>query len=297
MVLLDVASGYSGCGWIDNGDGTSTLSVDINYKPVAGALPPGLSLFGRGILIYNYSKDGSLNPSANLASSITLDGTASSKVYSGQGYVMYSGRLGNWRNTASFVAHYVLRINNSIVSEWPAISVRAGNYTNGDDVGDKNGAAYLRFGENDGVCEKITNPEVPPPLDIEIGMTAPDWNLGELPLGDSEKTFPEVANQLCFTYSAPDVKGKRFLINASDANGTVGNRYRLKNTNDASQFIPYDVSFSGNSVFSLPNVKNVALTMGDSGKTCFVPAFKTTVDNVAEGDYSDVMTFTVIVQP
>ncbi|WP_414442798.1 hypothetical protein [Burkholderia sp. 22PA0106] len=203
-----------------------------------------------------------------------------------------------WTNAASFVAHYRVLVKNSDFSDWPAIALRAGNYTNGDDAGEKSGVAYIKYGESNGVCELVTNPEVPPPLDIKIDMTAPDWNLGELPRGDSEKIFPEVANQLCFTYSGPSVKGKRFIINASNANGVVGNRYRLKNMNDTSQTIPYDVALSGSSAFALPNEKNVALTMSDSGKTCFVPTFRTTVDNtVKEGDYSDVLTFTVITQP
>ncbi|WP_414442796.1 hypothetical protein [Burkholderia sp. 22PA0106] len=300
LELFDLAYGYSGCGWVDNGNGTSTIAVDVSYKQVTAATKPvGTRFLSRGILVYAYDKSGSLKPSSDLAQSVSMNGVSTTERYYGEGYVMYLSKpSATWTNMASFVAHYRVLVKNSTFSDWPAMALRAGNFTNGNDAGEKSGVAYIRYGESNGVCELVTNPEVPPPLDIKIDMTAPDWNLGELPRGDSEKTFPEVANQLCFTYSGPSVKGKCFIINASNANGVVGNRYRLKNMNDTSQTIPYDVALSGSSAFALPNEKNVALTMSDSGKTCFVPTFKTTVDNtVKEGDYSDVLTFTVITQP
>ncbi|RQR52311.1 hypothetical protein DIE18_32290 [Burkholderia sp. Bp9125] len=92
------------------------------------------------------------------------------------------------------------------------------------------------------------------------------------------------------------VDGKKFIVNASSANGIVGNRYRLKNVNDASQLVPYSVMLnSGTSTVSLPNATNTTLSFASAGRTCFVPTFKTTVDpNVTEGDYSDVLTFTVV---
>ncbi|WP_334043178.1 hypothetical protein [Burkholderia ambifaria] len=136
-------------------------------------------------------------------------------------------------------------------------------------------------------------------MEIAIDMTAPDWSLGDLAQGDSEKTFTDAASQLCFSYSGSAVNGKRFIINASNANGVVANRYRLKNVNDASQFVPYSITLNGGtSTLSLPNNANMAIPLGSSGKTCFVPTFKTTVDSgVKDGDYNDVLTFTVITQP
>ncbi len=127
-------------------------------------------------------------------------------------------------------------------------------------------------------------------------MTAPDWNLGELPEGNGEKIFPNSSDQLCFTYSGTAVSGKQFIINAGSANGVVSNLYRLKNLKDASQLIPYSLTLdSGTSNVTLPNANKKALSFNSSGKTCFVPTFKTTVDpNIKSGDYSDVLTFTVV---
>ncbi len=127
-------------------------------------------------------------------------------------------------------------------------------------------------------------------------MTAPDWNLGELPEGNGEKIFPNSPDQLCFTYLGAAVSGKQFIINADSANGVAGSRYRLKNLKDASQLVPYNVTLdSGTSNVSLPNASNKSLPLNSSGRTCFVPTFKTTVDStVKDGDYSDVLTFTVV---
>lgn len=128
-------------------------------------------------------------------------------------------------------------------------------------------------------------------------MTAPDWNLGELQQGtDVPKTFTNTSEQLCFTYSGGAVSGKRFAINASSANGVAGNRYRLKNLQDATQLVPYSLTLSNDSsTVSLPNASNAAVSLGGSGRTCFEPTFRTTVGpTVKEGDYSDVLTFTVV---
>ncbi|RQR52315.1 hypothetical protein DIE18_32330 [Burkholderia sp. Bp9125] len=92
------------------------------------------------------------------------------------------------------------------------------------------------------------------------------------------------------------ISGKKFIVNASSANGVAANRYRLKNVNDASKLVPYNVTLNGGtSVVSLPNATNTTLSLDSSGKTCFVPTFKTSVGfSVTEGDYSDVLTFTVV---
>ncbi|KVU49256.1 hypothetical protein DF046_16935 [Burkholderia cepacia] len=92
------------------------------------------------------------------------------------------------------------------------------------------------------------------------------------------------------------MSGKQFIINAGNANGIAGNQYSLKNLNDATQLVPYSVKLdSGSSTVSLPNASKVALTLNSAGKTCFVPTFRTTVGAaVKAGDYSDVLTFTVV---
>ncbi|TDA48961.1 hypothetical protein EVG18_02480 [Burkholderia pyrrocinia] len=114
--------------------------------------------------------------------------------------------------------------------------------------------------------------------------------------GDSTKTFSNSSEKLCVSYSGAAIRGKNFIINASNANGVASNRYRLKNLKDASQLVPYSLTLdSGTSNVSLPNASKTSLPLDSSGKTCFVPTFKTTVDpTVKSGDYSDVLTFTVV---
>ncbi|KVN28524.1 hypothetical protein WJ63_12285 [Burkholderia pyrrocinia] len=147
----------------------------------------------------------------------------------------------------------------------------------------------------DGNCQLI-DPTNPPPVSIGINVTAPDWSLGELRRGEGEKVLSSSSDQLCFTYIGAATSGKQFIINAGSANGVAGNRYRLKNLKDATQLVPYSLmQDSGTSNVSLPNASNKSLSLNSSGKTCFVPTFKTTVGpTVDEGDYSDVLTFTVI---
>ncbi|WP_141715385.1 hypothetical protein [Burkholderia ubonensis] len=136
----------------------------------------------------------------------------------------------------------------------------------------------------------------PPPPPISLNVNAPDWNLGELHQGENIKKFSSVKEQLCFTYTGTAVSEKSFIINASNFNGIASNMYRLRNLNDSSQLVPYGVTLdSGSSTVSLPNMSNAALSLASSGNTCFVPTFKASVgSSVKEGDYSDVLTFTVV---
>ncbi|MBN3816247.1 hypothetical protein G3N57_06280 [Paraburkholderia sp. Se-20369] len=204
--------------------------------------------------------------------------------------------MSGWRNANPFIADVEVSIKNTAVNAWPAIGVRAGNFTPGDDVGEIKGVAYINRFNNNGSCQVVTDPSKPPPPSVAINVTAPDWNLGELPRGDGTKTFASPAGQLCFTYSGTAVGRSKFVINAGNANGVVSNRYLLRNLTDVSQTVPYSMTLdSGTSTLSLPNSNGTALSLSDSGKTCFTPTFKTTVDpSVKAGNYNDVLTFTVV---
>ncbi|MDN7491520.1 MULTISPECIES: hypothetical protein [Burkholderia] len=238
--------------------------------------------------------------SSTPANSVTMNGVHNKAIWQGgYGYLMYTGGLASnqtpeWNKRGAFVADVEVVINNSVVSDWPALSIRAGNYTDDTHVVEATGGAYLgRFGTASNCT--VVDPETPPSPPIVLKMNAPDWNLGELPEGDSEKMLSG-ADQLCFTYDGPVVSGKKFVIDATSVNGVVGNRYRLRNVSDATQFIPYDVTLnSGSSTTHLPNTNNTALSLNSSGKTCFAPTFKTTVGReLKEGDYNDVLVFTVV---
>lgn len=168
----------------------------------------------------------------------------------------------------------------------------------GADQAEAKGGAYIAL-RSSGGCKVLDPEKPPPPLSVDLNVTAPDWNLGELPRGEGEKTFTTSTDQLCFAYTGADVHGKSFVINASNANGTAGNRYRLKNLSDSSQLVPYSVTLdSGAAKVTLPNAANTGLSLDGSGRTCFVPTFKTLVDaKLKEGDYSDVLQFSVVTKP
>lgn len=247
-------------------------------------------------MVYTYNKNGQMNPSGNAAKKVSLNGVGSYSPFNGDGYVMYHGwDLPQWKNQDPFIANVEVVIDDATVSDWPAISLRGGNYTDSDDVGEIAGGAYVSRSSIGSTCQ-VVDPVKPPPPPVTINVTAPDWNLGELPPGNSEKIFPLLADQLCFTYSGALVNGKTFIINASNANGLVNNRYRLRKIDDPTQEVPYSVKLDrATTTVYLPNVINSALSLDGAGKTCFVPTFTTTVNRgLKPGDYSDVLTFTIV---
>ncbi|WP_269501793.1 hypothetical protein [Burkholderia sp. IMCC1007] len=310
LIESPLTNGYGACSWQENGDGTSTLRVSINFKEAAGHIGNEWRFYSRGVLLYTYDKNGTMNQSSSPAKTVRMNGIPYKTLWlGGWGYQMYTGGTNScvncggqypevareWKRSEAFVADVEVVIDNSVLSDWPALSIRAGNSTSGADVADSSGAAYLgRFGTSSNCA--LVDPVVPPPPPIGIRMTAPDWNLGELPDGDSEKVLSTNADQLCFAYLGSAVSGKKFVINASNLNGIVGNRYRMKNDKDSSQLIPYDVTLdSGSSTLHLPNANNAALSLDSSGRTCFFPTFRTTVDRgLKDGDYNDVLFFTVV---
>ncbi|WP_321852132.1 hypothetical protein [Burkholderia diffusa] len=295
LVLAPLSNGYSNCSWRDNGDGTSTVGVTISYKAALGNTG-GSNFNSRGVLIYTYDKNGAAIGSVAAAKSVLLNDEINGGTYLGSGYTMYhgNGAGGDWREPNPLTANLKIVFDNAYLKEWPAITVRAGNFTSGNDVGEVRGGAYVGPGTSQS-CS-VVDPTMPPPPPISIKMTAPDWNLGDLPEGDGEKTFSNTTDQLCFTYLGAAVSGRQFIVTASNSNGIAQNRYRLKHVSDASQLVPYTISLdAGKSILNLPNTGNVALSLDSSGRTCFVPTFKTSVDRLLkEGDYSDVLTFTVV---
>ncbi|MEK6355263.1 MAG: hypothetical protein V4796_19215 [Burkholderia cenocepacia] len=286
---------YGNCKWGSDGSGSSKLSMGVSFKRGFGS--SNAPYWSRGIMVYTYDKNGNLKDGTGIVKAVYLNGVNSTHLYYGNEYaIFYAPYKDAWRNQEEFFASVEVVVDDSKIADWPAVSVRAANATNnGNDVAEITGGAYFARDGTGTTC-RIVDPGRPPPLPIAISMTAPDWNLGELPQGDGEKIFQNSPDQLCFTYSGAAVSGKQFIINAGSANGVAGNRYRLKNMKDATQFVPYSLTLdSGTSNVSLPNASNKSLSLNSSGRTCFVPTFKTTVDpTVKGGDYSDVLTFTVV---
>ncbi|WP_063898095.1 hypothetical protein [Burkholderia ubonensis] len=302
----DVINGYSACSWKDNGNGTSTIKLKIDFKPVYGHLAGQEydDYRSRGIVVYAYDKNGQRTTSKGVADAAWMGGVKHLSTGLNGEFDVFNGHNMLWGERAwmveeAFVADVEVLIKNSRVSAWPAVAIQAANYmrqTEGHIVDIKGGAYIARDGRN-GNCMVAKEPETSaPPLPIQIKVSAPDWNLGELPQGDATKTFTNSAEQLCFTYTGTAVGGKLFVINAGSANGVSGNRYRLKHVEDPTQTVPYKVTLdSGTAKLSLPNGSNTALALNSSGKTCFAPTFETSVGGrVKDGDYVDTLTFTVV---
>jgi len=159
------------------------------------------------------------------------------------------------------------------------------------------GGVYITL-ETGNTC-KVVNSEVAPtkpPPSVMVDVAAPDWNLGELPQGDSEKTLAGAEQQVCFTYTGLDGGAPNFVIDATSVNGISGNRFLLRNTGKPSQTIPYDLTLdSGSATLRLPNTSASPVKLSNAARTCFVPTFRTSVDMAVDaGDYSDVLTFMVV---
>ncbi|WP_456311374.1 hypothetical protein [Serratia proteamaculans] len=292
LVMSDVVSGYSDCNLTDLGNGTSLASVLIAYKEAAGRT--GYSKFwSRGIMFYSYTSKG--QPQYGKPTSVFLGGELSAAPFEAPGYLIYRGLTSVWKNEEKMTVRAEVILSNTMLTIWPAVSIRAGNYTSGDDVGEISGGAYISVGDKGG-CSVVTDPSKPPPPSIHITVSAPDWDLGEIKPGQQSIPFTASSDQLCMKYTSADVAGKQFIITASNQNGLENSQYRMKNLEDASQIIPYQVNLnSGTSNILLPNRANSALQLDTGGKTCFMPTFTTFAPkSIKQGNYSDVLTFNIV---
>ncbi|WP_157687419.1 hypothetical protein [Burkholderia lata] len=308
LLTAKVIDSYGSCSWKNNGDGTSTIDLTINFKAAVGGKGGNLGtgeFYSRGILVYTYSAGGKMNPSEAAAKVVEMNGVKATSTWPGSDYVMYfkapaDGYIPEWHNTKAHSAKVTIVINNSVITDYPGVAVRAGNFTSHTDVGESTGGAYLSSMGPVSTCE-VVNPEVPPPpppAAIQINMAVPDWNLGELPPGDDTKELVGLANQLCFTYSGDDDYGKsyrNFVINATSENSVGGTRYLLKSAGKT-RSIPYDLTLdSGSAKFQLPNMAGDDVRLDKGNRTCFTPTFRTSVGIGTEpGEYSDVLSFTIV---
>lgn len=296
LKTADVVSGYSNCSMVDNGDGTSTAAVTIYYNETNAYRLGGKIFWSRGILFYSYDRHGQAH---NIqARQVLLGGIDSYSFFTGSNYLMYYNRnvVDPWLVQQQMTTQASVIFPNSLLDEWAAVTIRAGNYTDGTDVGEITGGAYISGGDETGSCKVIVDPSHPPPPNISITVNAPDWDLGELKRGEQSIPFSASKDQLCLNYSDGDVASKQFIITASSQNGEVNNQYRLKNQDEGTQIIPYQLALdSGSWQLTLPNSANKSLPLEGWGKTCFMPTFTTFAPkNIKKGDYSDVLTFNIV---
>ncbi|MGS1007218.1 hypothetical protein [Achromobacter anxifer] len=305
----NVSNGYSNCTYQDNMDGTSTIGVTINYNSTQGNLGQyNRRFYSRGVMIYSYDANGVLQGSLDVADKAFMNDTPHNAQSTSASPIIYSmfayspshpnGRA--WHNENAQTVRVKIILKNTNFVAWPAVGVRAGNVTYVNDVAEIKGLAYIGKNRPSGTCEVITNPEIPPPPDPRIAMTAPDWDLGELLPGvPTETSFSGAAEQLCFAYDGPKL---HYAINAANQNGLSGTgSYQLKHLASPADTVPYRVVLRNtltSATVALPNSRNVVSTLGNSGRECFNPTFTSDTPKAArEGDYSDVLIFTIVAQP
>ncbi|MDF9755638.1 hypothetical protein [Pseudomonas hunanensis] len=303
LILSDLSYGYSGCYYTDNGNGTSDVEVTISWKDIEGHTG-NREFYGRGVLLHTYDANGKLTPSSAIASKVTLNGKKHISTFNGNGYTLYFGvGTESWKNPNPITATIVATLDNDKIKQWPAVGIRAGNYTSGNDVGESLGLAYIAPSNKNGTCHILTDPELPPPpIDVVIDMKAPDWDLGELKRGEeTEKAMTDMNSQLCFTYNGGSyVIFQKYIISASNTNGeSAAGEYLLRRASGGNSTIPYKLILEdGTSTVTLPNHNNTVFSLNKSGKTCFTPTFRTFAEKKTKGGvYHDILTFNIIAKP
>ncbi|WP_246794306.1 hypothetical protein [Burkholderia perseverans] len=308
MLKQSVVDSYGNCTWRENGDGTKTASLIINFKAATREnLGGGTSLHSRSLMTLAYDKDGK-----SYSNDISIGGFNAGEKINGVGrdyglrvtYTDWPGMIDfkingrrpddNWHNANAFSASVEVTFRGE---RWRAISVTAGNvgYFLTGFSQEQTGAAYL-YPDSDGSGCQVVSPINPPKPPVTIRMSAPDWDLGELPMDHGEKRFTAAADQLCFAYSGLSGDGLDVVLDADSQNGVIDNQYQLKALADPTQVVPYSMALDdGSTEFTLPNQVKSSIRLNPSGRTCFAPTFRTYVRPLLKkGDYSDVLTFTVV---
>ena len=309
FVYSELSNGYRNCSYDANGNSPlGIFRVTIDFKAAEGYVGK-TALLTRALLVNTYTSNGEIAPDVHDWGLLShMSGQGSASFIAKGNIIVIVGSTGSWTTAAPFTGVATIYIFKSLLAGWPAIGVRAGNVSGvkigGVDsaeqiFGEAKGLAYIGA-DSTGNCTVISNPEnPPPPVTPIITMTAPDWDLGELPRGEETAlTLPATKDQLCFSYEGGrGVENQKYLINATNINGLSANgRYLLKSLVDSSQTVPYTLTLanSKDSVL-LPNTQNRLFSVDAVGRTCFTPTFRAQPDKaVKAGAYSDILTFTVV---
>ena len=311
----NVVSSYSDCTY--NATGFDMVySVTLNFNPATRDRIAYGTFQSRGFAIYAYDKNGQIYHDDDIANPATLDGSNASNVFGEPGFIVYYAHamansqpaIGVWGNATTFSGRIVISIPYSKISAWPAIGIRAVNALipppgGGVFVGEESGIVYIGPSTKGGICTLYNTPEAPPPaVTPKVTMTAPDWDLGELPAGEETVlTLPATKDQLCFSYEGSTaITNQKYLINATNSNGfSPTGGYLLKSLEDSSQTVPYTLTLDNSTdSVSLPNAQSRLFSLAAGGRTCFTPTFKAQpAKTVKTGAYSDILTFTVVAKP
>ena len=307
----NVVAGYSDCTYEPVGKNL-VYSVTINFNPATRDRIAYGTFRSRAYLLYVYDRNGELYWNVDPVIKDELDGTPARQAYGETGFIAYynTGAVpaGSWTNASAFSGRVKVTIPSDSIGSWPAIGLRAANVLVSTPgiavfVADESALVYIGPSAKGGICTFYNEPTAPPPaVTPKVTMTAPDWDLGELPAGEETVlTLPATKDQLCFSYEGSTaITNQKYLINATNTNGfSPTGGYLLKSLEDSSQTVPYTLTLdnSTDSVL-LPNAQSRLFSLAAGGRTCFTPTFKAQPDKtVKTGAYSDILTFTVVAKP
>lgn len=290
-----VVSDISNCTVTNIGSNTWKATFSVNWL-IMPTVPNWGGRTGRGFLIYLYDSSGKAIGNFFPSSGITMNGNTPGGregfYTNGNGYLAYGFNDG-WNNFGSYSADVVVNINQAkvaIVAMYPTNAHSSGI------VIDRAGAVYFAVSQATSNCQLMTDPNKPPVI-VNLTMNAPDWDLGEIATGQQQKVMTNNADRLCISYLSTESAGKDFVVNATNANGIVNNRFILKHSLNPTNTLPYTLTLDNmGKQIRLPNTDNSSIRFEDSGnQTCFTPTFDLYGNDDQElGDYTDVITYEIV---
>lgn len=290
---------YNSCELMDNGDGTSTATVNVTYYAYLHADPMAI----RAVALYFYNKDGSFSSNKLVSpENISLGGVNASGSQEVGYTTYYSGQTGDWKKVFGITADFSILVPNTHLQEWNAMSLRLVDQDiRGNFYVENRGAAYITY-DNKGSCQIIEPSEPPdPPSNVKFEFILPQlWDLKEIPPGISEVSFSGVrSEEFCIKYDNKQTSDTQFLMTVNSSNEKESN-FNLINNLTPEDTIKYKLLLSdgGNNLLFPSNSGNSYIFNKNDQEVCFFPTFKLDAgSNPKEGQYSDILNFNIIVKP
>lgn len=249
----------------------------------------------RGILVFQFDHNGKMINTSLPQEHITMMNFRSTRSTSiGANVLFYGTEISyGWDDYDKHQAIVLIKIYKPDVA---SIALQPANVYHEGFLLDEKGAVYFSTTVTIPNCPLITDTSKPPAI-VNLTMNAPDWALGEIGSGKQQKVLTNSADRLCINYLSSESKDKDFIVNATNANGMVNNRYVLKHSLNPNYTLPYTLTLEGaGKSLLLPNGNNSTIKFDSSGnQSCFTPTFDLYgSDDQEPGDYSDVITYEIV---
>ncbi|EKT61995.1 hypothetical protein [Providencia burhodogranariea] len=297
-IIPDSVGTYNSCELIDNGDGTSTATVNVTYQYYTHPEP----MLSRAVFLQFYDKYGEYSPKKISDSAISLGGTTASSTTGIGMSALYAGNSGDWKGIKGRTTDFSILVPNSYLEEWQGMALGvADRNIAGNFYLEESGVAYLLY-DGDGTC-RVIPPEKPPepPKNIKFKFSLPQlWDLKEIPPGISDVSFSGVrSEEFCIKYDNKQTSDTQFLMTVNSVNEKE-NDFNLINNLRPGDTIKYKLLLSDgvNNLLFPSNSGNSYIFNKNDQEVCFFPTFKIDAgSNPKEGQYSDMLNFNIIVNP